>query len=108
MCLEHFLEVGEAREVGTRLAEAMAGGPLDAAPLWHAGFLLAWRAEHLGAETAARDREWAARRGWTADFWDEDGRLRSPEYLEMVTLKANREAWREEVGLPDGVAPVWP
>ena len=102
------LQRDETRALAVKLAEAMRGRPLDGVPLWHVGFVLAWRAEHLGDETAARDRDWARRYGWTGRFWDADGGLRALDEMDEITLDANSEAWREDVGLPDGVAPDWP
>lgn len=98
----------ETRAVAVKLAEAMAGGPLEGVPLWHAGFVLAWRAEHLGAETAARDREGAGKHGWTGRFWTTAGWMRELEVLDAITLEANRDAWRDEARLPDGRAEDWP
>ena len=106
---EFELRRDEVRAVATALAEAMAGGAMDGVPLWHAGFVLAWRAEHLPPETAARDRAWAAgRRGWTSVFWDEDGRLLPLARLDDLTLHHNRAEWREDAGVPDGAAEGWP
>lgn len=101
-------QLNETRAVATTLAGAMAGGGLDGVPLWHLGFVLKWREEHLTAETAARDRDWARRYGWTAGMWDADGRLESLKWLDGVTLHANRDAWREDAGLPEGAAGDWP
>lgn len=100
--------LGETRAVATKLAEAMAGGALEAVPLWHLGFVLKWREAHLTAETAARDRDWARRHGWTAGMWKETGELHHQAWLDGVTLQANRGAWREDAGLPAGVAEDWP
>ena len=105
---EFELRLEEARLLATKLAEAMAGGGLEGVPLWHVGFVLAWRAEHLGAETAARDRDWMRRYGWSGAFWDADGRLWNVGYLDAVTLEANRAEWREDMGLPEGAAEGWP
>ena len=98
----------ETRLLAVKLAEAMQGGPLGLVPLWHLGFVLAWRDEHLTPETAARDREWTSRYGWAAQLWDETGRLQPTSWLDDVILKANREAWREDAGLPPGAAGDWP
>lgn len=99
----------EARMLAKVLAEAMAGGPLDTVPLWHVGFVLAWRAERLSPEAAARDRAWAeAKPGWVRALWDEAGRLKPVATMDALTLRANREAWREDAGLPDGAAAGWP
>lgn len=100
--------LAETRLVATKLAEAMQGGPLENTPLWHLGFVLTWRADNLTAETAARDREWAGRYGWTSALWSETGWLHPPSYLDEVTLQANRDAWREDAGLPAGAAEAWP
>ncbi|MNR64392.1 hypothetical protein D3C85_1870280 [compost metagenome] len=71
--------------------------------------MLRRRAERLGAKVAARDRaELTARGPWTEAFWDEAGRLKPTAVLDAITLEANREAWREDVGLPDGAAEGWP
>ena len=98
----------ETRSLAKVLAAAMQGGVREPVPLWHAGYVLRWRAEHLGAEVAAADREYFRKHEWADAFWDEAGRLEDLWVLDQVTLEANREAWREEVGLPPGVAEVWP
>jgi len=98
----------ETRLLATKLAEAMRGGPMDQTPLWHLGFVLAWREANLTPETAAHDRAWASRYGWTSGLWDEAGRLHPTPDLDAVTLESNREAWREDAGLPAGVAEDWP
>jgi len=98
----------ETRALAQVLAEAMNGGSLAGTPLWHAGFVLAWREETLGAETAAKDRAWMRRHKWARGFWDADGRLWSLGRLDEVTLAGNRAAWREDAGLPEGVAEDWP
>lgn len=107
--LEEFeLRREETRMLAVKLAEAMDGGPLEGVPLWHVGFVLAWRAERAGAEAAARDRAWMERHEWAGAFWDAAGRLHAVEHLDDVTLEANREAWREDAGLPEGEAEIWP
>ena len=98
----------ETRRLAVKLAEAMGGGSLKGVPLWHVGFVLAWRAERLGAEAAARDGAWMRRHGWVKAFWDADGRLKAVEEMDATTLAANRAAWREDAGLPDGAAEAWP
>ena len=67
-----------------------------------------WRAEKLPPGTAANDRAWAVRHGWTESFWSESGWLHPLSYLDELTLQANRAAWREDAGLPPGVAEAWP
>lgn len=102
---EHRLE--ETRLLAAKLAEAMQGGPLEQVPLWHLGFVLEWRAENLTGQ-AADDRAWALRHGWTEAFWSESGWLHPLSFLDEVTLQANRDAWREDAGLPPGAAEAWP
>ena len=95
------------RELALDLVEAMAGGPVTTAPLWHLSFLFSWRAQHLGAEVAAADRDRSRDKPW-ASFWDEDGRLRSQTWLDAEMMRLHRGAWREEAGLPEGAAPLFP
>lgn len=102
------LQLAETRRLATILAESMAGGPLEGVPLWHVGFVLGWRDAHLGAETAARDRDWMRRHGWSGGFWTDEGRLYAVDDLDAVTIRANRAAWREDAGLPPGAAESWP
>ncbi|MEH6664094.1 MAG: hypothetical protein V7678_04535 [Brevundimonas sp.] len=98
----------ETRLLAEKLAEAMQGGPLHEVPLWHAGFVLAWRAERLGPEATAADRDYMRRLPWADAFWDEEGRLRPLFRLDEITLEANREEWREDEGIPPGKAEDWP
>ena len=106
---EFEFQLGETRRVAVKLAEAMAGGSLQQVPLWHLGFVLDWRAEHLTAETAARDRDWARRYGWTQEMWNEEtGRLYPLPWLDNITLRANAATFREDIGLPEGVEENWP
>ncbi|MFJ6024811.1 hypothetical protein ACIQC9_09490 [Brevundimonas sp. NPDC092305] len=70
--------------------------------------MLKWRAEHLGPETAAKDRHWTSSRPWTRVLWDENGWLKDVEEMDRLTLEANRETWREEMGIPEGKAEGWP
>jgi len=98
----------ETRLLAAKLAEAMQGGPLEQVPVWHLGFVLEWRTENLPPGTADRDRAWALRHGWTEAFWSESGWLHPLSYLDELTLQANRAAWREDAGLPPGVAEAWP
>ena len=103
-------EIEAQRELARDLARAMAGGPLEEAPLWHLSFLYAFRAEHLGPEVAAQDRARAVEKDqpWVSQIWDDDGRLRSMHRLDQAMLRLNRDVWRKSVGLPDGAAPHWP
>ncbi len=98
----------ETRLLAVKLAEAMQGGPLHEVPLWHVGFVLDWRAERLGAEVAAADRDYMRKHPWTDAFWREDGGLRHLHMLDEVTLEANRAEWREDHGIPAGKAEDWP
>ncbi|MFT4956250.1 MAG: hypothetical protein ACI8U3_002655 [Brevundimonas sp.] len=97
-----------AEKLAEKLAEAMQGGPLHEVPLWHAGFVLEWRADRLAPEVAAADRDYMRKHAWTDEFWDQDGRLRPLFRLDEITLEANREAWREDEGIPPGKAEDWP
>lgn len=103
-------EIEAQRELARDLLAAMRGGPLEAAPLWHLGFLYAFRAEHLGPETAAADRARAVEKDqpWVEAFWDAEGRLRPTGTLDLAILRLHRDVWRKQVGLPDGAAPDWP
>lgn len=107
---EFEVRLEETRLLAGKLAEAMtAGGPLEGVPLWHVGYVLAWREERLGAETAKADRNWmTGRHEWARSFWRADGGLKAVGYLDAATLEANRAEWREDAGLPDGVAESWP
>lgn len=99
------LRLAETRALAEVLAEAMQGGALESVPLWHAGFVLGRRAERLGPEAAARDRaDLTERAAWTAGFWNAAGELRPVDLLDELTLEANRDAWREDAGLPAGAA----
>jgi transposase-like protein len=98
----------ETRRLAEKLAEAMQGGSLAGVPLWHVGFVLVWRAGRLGAETAAADRAYMSRYDWAADFWDAEGRLKAVGWMDGATLRANRDVWREDAGLPAGKAEDWP
>ena len=107
--LEAFLSRREeTRLLAVKLAEAMQSGPLEEVPLWHAGFVLDWRAERLGPEVAAADRAYMGKHAWTEEFWGPDGRLRHLFRLDEVTLDANRDAWREDHGIPPGKAEGYP
>lgn len=100
----------ETRELAQDLARLMQGGPLEEAPLWHLGFLLTWRAEHLGPETAEADRAQALARekAWAAAVWDDDGRLKPLRAIDQGMRRLHRDLWRETVGLPEGAAPMFP
>lgn len=101
----------EAREVAQQLILAMQGEALEAAgvPLWHLAFLLHWRAEHLTAETAARDRAWlASKGGWTQQLWDHEGWLRPLARMDEIIVRNRRQDWREDHGIPPSVVPWLP
>lgn len=95
------------RELALDLVTAMSDASLESAPLWHLTFLLSWRAEHLGPEVAAADRDRARDKPW-AGFWDEDGRLKSLIWLDAEMMRLHRDTWRKEAGLPEGAAPLFP
>lgn len=94
----------ETRLLAVKLAETMQGGSLKEVPLWHVGFVLTWRAERLGAQATAADRDYLAAHDWSAELWDEAGELKPLAVLDEIVVQANREAWREDMGLPPGVA----
>jgi transposase-like protein len=93
-----------ARELALDLMRIMTGGPLESAPMWHMTFLYRWRADHLGAEVEALDRERGKDHPWAEVFWDADGRLRPLWVLDAAMLRLERERWRRQMGLPDGEA----
>lgn len=102
--------IADERALAGDLAKAMQGGPMEEAPLWHLGFLYAFRARHLGPEVAAQDRARAMERHqpWVRAFWDADGQLQSEGALDLAIIQLYRDTWREEIGLPDGAAPFMP
>ncbi len=99
-----------ARDLARVMAGMMQGKPLEEAPMWHLAFLYAWRAEHLGAETAALDRARAMERDqpWVEAFWDAEGVLRPLRELDRAMVRLYRDEWRRQVGLPEGAAEDWP
>ena len=101
-------EVAEARQLARDLLAFMRGEPMTEAPLWHLAFLFAFRAEQLGAETAALDRERAGNQPWADCVWDAEGRLKPLNAAEYAIVRMNRDAWRKQVGLPDGAAEDYP
>ena len=103
-------ELLRERELAEGLAAMMAGETVEAAPLWHLGFVYRWRAEHLGAEVAAADRARAVERGdpWAAAFWGADGGLRPLAVLDEALVRLHRAEWRRRAGLPEGAAEAWP
>lgn len=96
----------DARDLAQCLVEALRDERLMQAPLWHIPWLYHWRAEHLGAEAAARDRARAREAGqpWAETFWRPDGSLRALEDLDAEMARLHPEDLRTELGLPPGVA----
>ena len=94
---EHGIRLAEVRELAEDLARLMTGQEMDGAPLWQVPFLYHWRAEHMGPETAARDRARAAELGhpWAGELWNEDGSLKPLAQLD----------WHGDPA-PRGVAPL--
>lgn len=102
-------QLKQTRMLAETLAAAMTGGPIKGVPIWHLGFLLDWRAQRLGAEAMAEDRAYLEPHAWTHQFWNEDGSLRGPvDWMDAMTLHANRMEWREDHGIPEGVVEWWP
>ena len=98
----------DGRALARNLAQSMAGGPVEDVPLWHLGFVLAWRAEHLGAEVAAGDRERNREQPWASAIWGEGGAMKMLATMDRGIVVLHREEWRKEAGLPEGVAVLWP
>ncbi|GAA0618271.1 hypothetical protein GCM10009422_12030 [Brevundimonas kwangchunensis] len=101
-------QLEETRTLAVTLAAAMNGGSLKGVPVWHVGFVLDWRAQRLDAEAQAADRAYLEPHEWTHAFWHEDGSLASVKRMDMLTLQANRDDWREDNGIPEGVVEWWP
>lgn len=98
----------EAQELATALAAGMVGKRPEEFSLWQLPFILHWRAEHLGPEVAAEDRERNRDQDWAAAIWDAEGKMGSVRAMIRALVRLNRTAWREQHGLPDGAAEGWP
>lgn len=98
--------LAEVRELAVQLADAIAGRPVEDISVWHLAFLYHQRAEKLGPETAAEDRERVRARGdeWFDDFWDANGRLKPLHLMDRAMRARFRDDWRAEQGLPEGAA----
>jgi len=101
-------ELEQTRVLALDLLRVLQGGPIGDAPLWHVGFVYHQRAEHLGPEAAAQDRERARAHPWGEVFWEEDGRLKPQWVLDEEMIRLHAAMWREHVGLPEGAAPGYP
>lgn len=101
-------EMEEVRVLAQSLLAFMRGEPMTEAPLWHLAFLFAFRAEHLGAETAEQDWKRAGNQPWADCVWDRDGRLKPLASAEYAILQMHRDDWRRQMGLPDGAAEDYP
>lgn len=97
-------QIRNEREMAEALTAFMAGGPLEDAPLWHLGFLMHWRARHLGEATAQADYADNRNAPWVEAVWDAEGALRPLADIDQRLLVLSRKAWRRLVGLPDGAA----
>lgn len=97
-------ELKEVRQLAEQLIGFMRGEPMTEAPLWHLAWLFAWRARHLGAETAEMDRKRSGNQPWADCVWDEAGRLKYLAGAEYQIVRLHRDAWRKQMGLPDGAA----
>ncbi|WP_332658534.1 hypothetical protein [Brevundimonas sp.] len=102
------IDVKETRELAQSLLAFMRGEPMTEAPLWHLAWLFAFRAEHLGAETAEQDWKRAGNQPWADCVWEKDGRLKYPPGAEYQILLRHRDLWRKQMGLPDGAAESYP
>ena len=100
--------LAETRALALDLVKAMQGGPMTSAPLWHLGFLFAYRAQHLGPEVAAADRERSRGKPWAKVFWDAEGKMPPTSWLDVEIARTHPEEFRRELGLPDGAAPDYP
>ena len=98
----------EERDLAAALAAGMVGERPEHVPLWHLPFVLHWRAEHLGAEVAATDRERNRDQDWAGAIWDAEGTMGSVATMTEAMARLNRAVWREEHHLPDGAAESWP
>lgn len=99
----------DARELAELLAAAMAGGEMPRElPAWHLGYLIGWRAGHLGPEVAVRDRAWGETQPWADQIWDEAGKLRGQADMDLRLARMFRAEWRAWAGLPDGVEEGYP
>ena len=96
------------RALALALLAALEGGRPDELAAWHLGFYYRWRAERLGAEVAAADRARVAGQPWAGAVWDADGQLRAQYESDRAILELFRDGWRQEVGLPEGVAMSYP
>ena len=94
----------EERDLAQALAAGMVGARMEGVPLWHVPFVMHWRAEHLGADVAAADRE----QDWAGAVWDAEGVLGSVERMTLEMARLNRAVWRAQHGLPDWAAEGWP
>ncbi|MBX3478362.1 MAG: hypothetical protein KF910_12180 [Brevundimonas sp.] len=101
-------ELEAARELALDLMAALAGGPLEGATAWRLGWLYRMRAQRLGPEVAAADREAARDKPWFEAFWTDEGRLRRQGRLDQATLVLWRDDWRRQAGLPQGAAERFP
>lgn len=95
----------ETRELAECLMKAAQDERLSFAPPFHIPWLYHWRADHLGAEAAARDRAWAREAGhpWAEVFWRDDGTLRPLGTLDEEMARLHPEELRQELGLPPDV-----
>ena len=96
------------REVALALLRSLRGEPMETAPLWHLGFIYAFRARELGDEVAAVDRERVKDEPWASAVWNPEGRLWNQGYMDLMLMRYGRDDWREAAGLPAGAAEHWP
>lgn len=101
---EFEAKLAEVRELALVLWRAMEGERGLEMEAWHMGFVLHQRAERLGPQAAAEDRERYRDADWAFGVWDADGRLYPLSEIDWVMVRQFRDDWRRWAGLPPGAA----
>ena len=105
---EYWEEIRRAWEGGATGASLAKRYDVGLANLWRRRAEEAWERKPQPDPVPEPVEGWARRHGWTGKMWNDEGRLEPLMWLDGVTLHANRGAWREDHGLPEGVAEDWP